>query len=121
MLSISGIVVLTATKFADALTTVVGVRYIPGVYEANPVVDAVLHEVGVGYGLLVSSVVVIVAIALITEASALTIAVRRRDGHLAPIVRAVGYGLPSIGFTLISLYNVQILLQGIELGGVLFV
>lgn len=113
-LSVSGLVLLTATKFTDALTTGFGLQYVPGIYEANPLVDSVFHRIGVVDGLVWSSFVVIAAITLLTETAAVAVSARRRDGHLAPIVRIVGYGIPSLCFAAVSVYNVSILLAGLE-------
>jgi len=117
VLSVSGICLLTATKATDALTTGIGVIYVPGIYEANPVVAPVLKQLGVGTGLIISSFVVLAGIIFVTEIAALTVAVRRFDGHLAPLVRLVGYGIPSVLFAVVSLYNIHVLLAGIEASG----
>lgn len=117
LLSISGICLLTATKFTDALTTGIGLTFVPGIYEANPVVDAVLGEFGVTFGLVVSSVAVVLGIAVLTELAAVWVSLRRQDGHLAPVVRLVGYGIPAVLFALVSVYNVRVLLAGIDAVG----
>jgi hypothetical protein len=116
-ISVSGIALLTATKMADALTTGVGLRFVPSVYEANPMVDALFRQVGITTGLLVSSCVIVVAITLVTEVASIAVSVRRRDGHLAPIVRLVGYGLPSSLFALVAVYNATVLVAGIRAVG----
>lgn len=110
----SGIALLTATKAADAATTAVGLVYVPGVYEANTVAALLLHRMGVVTGLLVTSVAVIVVIALVTEVASITVCARRADAHLASVVRLVGYGVPSTLFAAVSMYNVSKLLAGIE-------
>lgn len=115
VLSLSGLVLLVLTKGADALTTWVGLSFVPGVYEANGLAAAAFQQLGVTHGLLVSSFVVVACITCLTEGASLAIAVRRRDGYLAPVVRAVGYGLPSALFALIAVYNVTILLDGLPL------
>lgn len=114
LLSVSGIALLTATKAADAATTAVGLVYVPGVYEANTVAALLLHRMGVVTGLLVTSVAVIVVIALVTEVASITVCARRADAHLASVVRLVGYGVPSTLFAAVSMYNVSKLLAGIE-------
>lgn len=114
LLSVSGIVLLTATKAADAATTAVGLVYIPGIYEANTVVALLLHEVGVTTGLLVSSFVVVGVITLVTEIASISLCARRADANLASVVRLVGYGIPSALFAAVSVYNVTKLLAGIE-------
>ncbi|MFD1569912.1 hypothetical protein [Halorubrum laminariae] len=113
-LCLSGIALLTATKFADALTTGIGLRFVPTVYEANPAVDAVLRRVGVETGLIVSSCVLVVSIIAITEIAAVAVSIRRRDGHLAPLVRLVGYGLPSALFALVAVYNTTVIVAGLR-------
>ena len=114
-LSVSGIFLLTATKFTDALTTGIGLRYVPDIYEVNPIADATFEQLGLVEGLLWSSFVIVVAITLLTEISATAVATRRPDGHLAPVVRLVGYGIPAIIFALVSVYNAHILLAGFDI------
>lgn len=114
LLSVSGIALLTATKAADAATTAVGLVYVPGIYEANTLIAFLLHRVGVATGLLVSSFAVIVVIALITEIASITVCARRTDAHLATVVRLVGYGIPSVLFAAVSVYNVTKLVTGVE-------
>jgi|GEM_PF-2361003 len=118
-LSVSGLVLLAAAKAMDALTTGVGLRYVPGIYEANPIADAAFRRLGIVEGLLWSSFVVIVAIALITEVAAIAVAARRPDGHLAPLVRVVGYGIPAVLFGAIAVYNAQLLLAGLDAAALL--
>lgn len=48
-----GIAFLLGTKLADVVTTVVGVRYVPTITEANPVADWVFIEWGLFTGLTV--------------------------------------------------------------------
>ena len=117
-LSVSGLVLLTITKLLDALTTGIGLLHLPGVYEANPFVAAVFHETGVVIGLMVASALIIVSITLVVEISSILVSVRRQDGHLAPVVRFVGYGLPSMLFATISVHNASVLLAGLQLGGI---
>ena len=116
---VSGIALLTAAKAMDALTTGVGLRYVPGIYEANPIADAAFRRLGIVDGLVWSSFVVIVAIALITEVAAIAVAARRPDGHLAPLVRVVGYGIPAVLFGAIAVYNAQLLLAGLDAAALL--
>ena len=111
---------LAMTKGADALTTWVGLSFVPGVYEANALAAAAFHHLGVTQGLLVSSFVVVFCITCLTEGAALAIAVRRRDGHHAPVVRAAGYGLPSVLFAFIAVHNATVLLDGLRSVSVLF-
>ena len=110
----SGVALLTATKAADAATTGIGLVYVPGIYEANTVVAHLLHQTGVVTGLLVTSVAVIAVIALVTEAASIFVCARRTDAHLASVVRLVGYGVPSVLFAAVSMYNVTKLVAGIE-------
>ena len=77
-------------------------------------VDLVFHEFGVVTGLIGSSFLIIIGITLVTELAALTVSVRRGDGHLAPLVRVVGYGIPSVLFALVSMYNVGVLIAGVQ-------
>ena len=114
VLSLSGMILLTVTKMLDAFTTGLGLLYVPGVYEANPLIAPIFHQVGTVTGLLIASFVLVIAITVITEASSILVSVRRQDGHLAPVVRVAGYGIPSVLFATISVYNVNILIAGIQ-------
>ncbi|VTT87309.1 hypothetical protein DM2_643 [Halorubrum sp. DM2] len=105
---------LLATKFADALTTGVGLAYAPAVYEANPIARPVFEGLGITDGLLFGSFAVVVAIVAVTEIGALAVARWRRDGHLAPVVRAVGYGLPSLLFAAVAVRNAAVLVEAVE-------
>ena len=116
MLSLSGMTLLSVTKLLDALTTGLGLVYIPGVYEANPLIAPILHQVGIVTGLTLASFVLVISITLITEVSSILVSIRRQDGHLAPIVRFVGYGVPSVLFATISVYNASVLYSGFQLG-----
>lgn len=117
-LSVSGLALLTATKLLDALTTGIGLVHLPGVYEANPFVASMFHEAGVVIGLTVASAAIVGGITLVVEISSMFISVRRRDGHLAPVVRLVGYGLPSVLFAIVSVHNASILLSGLQMSGI---
>lgn len=117
-LSVSGLALLTVTKLMDALTTGIGLVHLPGVYEANPFVASVFHETGVVIGLTVASAAIVVSITLVVEISSILVSVRKRDGHLAPVVRFVGYGLPSVLFAIISVHNASVLLAGLQTGSV---
>jgi len=83
----------------------------------TPLADTAFQRLGVIEGLIWSSFVVVVAIALITEAAAIAVATRRSDGHLAVMVRVVGYGIPALIFAAVAIYNVQVLLAGIDAMG----
>lgn len=112
--SLSGMALLTVTKGLDAVTTGVGLLYIPKVYEANVLASAVLREVGVVTGLVIMSFVIVTGITLVTEIASISVCTRRLDGHLTPLVRIVGYGAPSLLFTVVSIHNVAILFAGLE-------
>jgi hypothetical protein len=115
-LSVSGLALLTVTKLSDALTTGIGLVHLPGVYEANPVVASLFREVGVVIGLAVVSAAIIAGVTLVVEISSVLVSVRRRDGHLAPVVRLVGYGVPSVCFAIVSIHNAGVLVSGLQMG-----
>ena len=115
VLSVSGLALLTVTKLLDALTTGVGLLYLPSVYEANPFIESMLHEMGIVAGLVVASAAVIAGITLVVESCSVLVSTRRRDGHLAPIVRFVGYGPPSVLFAAVSVHNASVLLSGVQM------
>lgn len=119
VLSLSGMFLLLTTKFADALTTGVALGYVPEIYERNPIAWYAFDTLGIARGLLVGSFVIVVGITVVTETASMAIAVRRRDRHLTPLVRAVGYGLPSLVFAAVAIHNVTVILEGLEVAGIL--
>lgn len=110
---------LVTTKFADALTTGVALGYVPEIYEKNPIAWYAFDTLGLAEGLLVSSFVIVVGIISVTEVASMAVAIRRRDRHLTPLVRAVGYGLPSLVFGTVAVHNVTVVLEGLEVAGIL--
>lgn len=114
VLSVSGIMLLTVTKLLDALTTGIGLLLLPDIYEANPLARFAFHQTGVVVGLAAASTAVIAVILVVVETCSILVSVRRWDGHLAPVVRLVGYGLPSLLFAVIAVHNVGVLLSRVQ-------
>lgn len=73
-----GLAALAGTKLADIVTTAVGVRYVPGIIEANPVADWLFAELGLYTGLALLGVVTVCFAAGVAELFG--IEVRRRYG-----------------------------------------
>src|SRR6056297_1372595 len=90
------VALLAASKLADAATTYIGLRWVPDVREGNPVVAAAIRELGVPAALLAASVLVVVFVVAVTEATILAV-----NRWLDPppnadvVVRVLGYGLPA--------------------------
>lgn len=103
----------------DAITTGIGLKYVPGIYEANPIADAAFRRLGIVDGLVWGSFVVIVTIMVVTEVAAIAVATRRPDSHFAPLVRVIGYGIPTVIFSAIAVYNAQLLLAGLDAAALL--
>lgn len=115
VLSVSGMWLLIGTKFADALTTGIGLLYVSRIYEQNPVARLMFTQFGTVTGLLLSSVVLIATIGVVTEVGAIKLQVRFGYRHIAPVVRVLGYGIPSVLFAAVAMYNTKLILQGFSL------
>ncbi|MFC3476425.1 hypothetical protein [Halobacterium litoreum] len=105
------VALLAASKFADAATTYAGLRWVADVREANPVVAAAIHAYGVPAALLLASVLVVVAVVAVTEATILAV-----DRWLDPppnadrVVRVLGYGLPAVVHVAVAARNAVVVL-----------
>ena len=100
-----GLIALAGTKFADVVTTAVGVRYIPTIVEANPIAHWTFAETGLFSGLTLLGVIVVILAACGAELSGVEI--RRRFGlpKTALIVQASVYLTVSAIFGLVALHN----------------
>ena len=100
-----GLVLLVGTKLADVVTTAVGLRYVPGIVEANPVANTVFAEWGVLGGLTVLGVAS-VAVAVL-GAELLGVELRRRLdlSKTALLAQASVYATLSVLFGLVAIHN----------------
>lgn len=105
-----GVAALVTSKLADALTTSVGLLYLP-MHEANPVLRALFAEVSVLPGLAIASLVVVAGLTVITETGATLARRTDPDPRWARRVRYVGYGIPTLVFTVVSAHNLVLILS----------
>lgn len=100
-----GLLALAGTKFADVVTTAVGVRYIPTIVEANPIAHWTFAGTGLFSGLTLLGVFAIVLAACGAELSGVEI--RRRFGlpKTALVAQASVYLIVSAIFGLVALHN----------------
>lgn len=104
-----GILSVTGTKLADAVTTAVALTFLPLV-ELNPVVRALIAHAGIVPGVLIGSGLVIAFITLVTESGAYACGRLSTDGRGVAGVRYAGYGLPTVLFTGASIHNLSLIL-----------
>jgi len=100
-----GLVFLVGTKFADIVTTAVGLRYLPAIGEANPVADHLFVEWGLFTGLTVLGFASIFFAAITAELFGLE--VRRRLGlaKTALFAQASIYATLSLLFGIVAIQN----------------
>lgn len=103
-----GVGALFASKFADALTTTVGLLYL-SMHEANPVMRWLFAEVSVVPGLVISTLLVVVGLTAVTEAGAALVVRFEPDRRWVRRVRYVGYGVPSLVFTVVATHNLVLI------------
>lgn len=109
-----GFVLLAGTKLADAVTTAIGVRFVPGIVELNPVADAVFGGSGTFAGLAVLSVATVAVATLVAEY--LAVQIRRRFGldRLALASKAAIYGALSILFGAVAVNNALLISEQVH-------
>lgn len=104
-----GLTFLIGTKLTDIVTTAVGVRYIPGIIEANPIADHFFVELGLATGLTVVGFATVFFAACAAELFGLE--VRRRLGlpKTALFAQASIYLTLSVLFGLVSIHNAALI------------
>ncbi len=100
-----GLCLLVGTKAADIVTTVIGVKYIPTIVEANPFADWIFVEWGLFTGLTVLGFATVLFAFIAAELFA--IEVRRRLGlpKTALLAQASIYATLSLLFGLVAIQN----------------
>ena len=100
-----GLVFLVGTKLADVVTTVVGVRYIPAIVEANTFADWVFIEWGLFTGLTVLGFATVLFATVAAELFG--VEVRRRLGlpKTALFAQASIYVTLSVLFGVVAIHN----------------
>lgn len=109
-----GMVFLIGTKTTDAITTAVGLQYVPGIVEMNPVADAVFADSGTVAGLVFLSFITVIVTVLLTEWLAVNVHRRLGMSHLALASKVVIYGGLSLLFGLIALQNSLLISQQVQ-------
>lgn len=104
-----GILSVTGTKLADAVTTAVALTFLPLV-ELNPVVRVLIAQAGVVPGVLIGSGLVIGFITVVTESGVYACGRLSADAEGVAGVRYAGYGLPTALFAAASLHNLSLML-----------
>ncbi|TKR25317.1 DUF5658 family protein [Natronomonas salsuginis] len=104
-----GLTFLVGTKLADIVTTVVGMRYIPSIVEANPVANRLFTEMGLVTGLTVLGFATVLFAACAAELFG--VEVRRRYGlpKTALFAQASIYLILSVLFGLVALHNATLI------------
>lgn len=100
-----GLVFLVGTKIADITTTVVGLKYLPTIVEANPLANHLFVEWGLFTGLTILGFASVFFAAIAAELFG--IEVRRRLGRprTALFAQAVVYAALSACFGLVAIQN----------------
>lgn len=102
-----GVVLLVGTKLADAVTTAVGLQYLPAITEANPLADHLFVEWGLFTGLtLLGFISVLFAVC---AAELFGLEVRRRLG----LPRTALFAQVSIYLTLSALFGLVAIRNGL--------
>lgn len=109
-----GLFFLASTKLGDAITTAIGVQYVPGIVELNPVAETVFLNNGTITGLVVLSFVTIASVTLITEWLAVTIRLRYGFDRAALLSKTVIYGTLSTLFGWIAVKNSLLISQQVQ-------
>lgn len=105
LIRLYGLVVLVGTKLADVVTTAVGLRYVPGIVEANPLANAGFTGIGLLCGLTLLGFASVALAALAAECFGVEI--RRRLGcpKTALFAQASVYAALSVLFGAVAVHN----------------
>lgn len=105
LIRLYGLVFLVGTKLADVVTTAVGLRYVPGIVEANPLANAGFAGVGLLCGLTLFGFASVGFAALAAECFGVEI--RRRLGRpkTALLAQASVYATLSVLFGTVAVHN----------------
>ena len=108
---------LVVGKALDALTTGVGLLYVPGFVEANPFAAAYFGSMGVATGLLTLSLLTVTIVTLVTEVGARYL-VRHDEAPVwgPTVTRFVGYVPLSVVFVFAALHNAGLIVRVVLLG-----
>lgn len=100
---------LVVAKAGDAITTVVGLVFVPGLVEANPAVRLAIGHAGVLLGVAIGTALSVAVVVAVTETG--FAAVRRLDADdwAPPLVRAVGYYPPAVVFGVAAAHNAALI------------
>lgn len=109
-----GIVFLVGTKTADAVTTAVGLLFIPGIVELNPFASSVFAGNGVFTGLAVMSVATVIVAVVLAELLAVQIRLRLRMDRLALLTKTAIYVALSGWFGLVAISNALLLAEQVQ-------
>ena len=106
-----GIVLLAGTKAADAVTTAVGIRFVPGVVELNPFASGVFAGNGLYAGLATMTVATVVVTVVIAELLAVQIRLRLGMNRVALVTKAAIYAVLSGWFGLVAISNALLIFE----------
>lgn len=113
-LRLYGVIFLAGTKTADAVTTAVGLLYVPGIVELNPVADTMFVDSGTIAGLVVLSFATVISTTLIIEWLAVTMYRRLGMARLALLVKITVYGGLSLLFGMIAVNNALLISEQVH-------
>jgi len=100
---------LVVAKLGDAVTTVVGLAFVPGLVETNPAVRLAIHHAGVLLGVAVGTVLSVVVVVAVAEAGSAAVRRLAEDDWAPPLVRAVGYYPPAVVFCAAAANNAALI------------
>lgn len=109
-----GFVLLAGTKAADAATTAIGVRYVPGIVETNPLAHAVFVGEGTLAGLAVLSFVTVSVAVLVAELLAVEIRRRLHRDRLAILSKSAVYAGLSCLFGAVAVSNALLISEQVQ-------
>lgn len=89
---------LVVAKAGDAITTVVGLVFVPGLVETNPALGLAIDEVGVLLGVTLGTALSVAVVVAVTEAGSAAVRWLGEDDWAPPLVRVVGYYPPAVVF-----------------------
>lgn len=97
---------LLGAKFLDAATTWYAIRYVPAIYERNPIASRIFAALGLEWGMLLLGLWTVLMLIAAVEAGTYLLRMRTvAPDRTRRVLVYIGYVGPSLLFVAIAVYN----------------
>ncbi|WP_435066169.1 DUF5658 family protein [Halobaculum sp. EA56] len=111
----SGLTLLVVSKIADVVTTAVGLLYIPGITELNPIAESVFQSMGLIVGVVVFGFSVVFCVALAVELCVCELYRLTRSAGASVCLRLGAYGTLSVVYFYAAYRNAILIADNVSI------